>query len=100
MVKPKKSAFSNLLDAAKGDNSSLDEQNNSEVRSQPKAEVISSKKNGGKRSDPNYRQTSIYIRNDVHKKLIRHLEDNDYPGDFSDWIQGQMESAIAKPKAK
>jgi hypothetical protein len=100
MTKTKKSAFSNLLDAAKGDISDVDGQNNSEVRSQPKAEVISSKKSGGKRSDPRYRQTSIYIRNDVHKKLIRHLEDSEYPGDFSDWIQEQMESAIAKPKGK
>jgi hypothetical protein len=63
-----------------------------------KAEVISSKNREGKRSHPDYRQTTIYIRKELHRKLMRILEDSDYQGDFSQWVEEQMLHEVSKPK--
>lgn len=65
---------------------------------EPKPEVEISSKNTGKRSHPDYRQTTVYVRKDLHRKLSRLLEDSDYNGDFSDWIERQMLTEIAKNK--
>lgn len=62
---------------------------------------VSLKKNieVGKRQDPNYRQTSIYVHKDLHRKVTRLLEDEGYEKDFSDWIEECMLSKIKHQKA-
>jgi hypothetical protein len=60
-----------------------------EVKQQAEIELTSSKR-GGKSSNNDYKQSTIYVRKDLHKKVIRLLEDDDYPGDFSDWVEEMM----------
>lgn len=62
-------------------------------------EKVSSKnliKREGKRSHPDYRQTTIYINKDLHRKIMRKLEDSGYSGDFSQWIEDAMLSEVNK----
>ncbi|MBG1271123.1 hypothetical protein [Nostoc sp. WHI] len=60
-----------------------------EQESQPDPE-ISSKKKGGKRSHPDYRQTTIYINKQIEKKMkAAFLEDG--VEDFSQWIEERIE---------
>lgn len=75
------SIFKDLLEAARED------------EPQPEPE-ISSKKKGGKRSHPNYRQTTIYIDKVLHRQLLRMLEDSGFDGDFSEWIEQKMKGEI------
>lgn len=79
------SIFKDLLNNARND----------EPEKEP--EEVSSKKIG-KRSHPDYKQTTVYVRKDVHRKLIRILEDSGYKGDFSDWIEEQMLTEILRDK--
>ncbi len=73
------SMFDDLLNAARG----------KEQVTQPEPE-ISSKKKGGKRSHPDYRQTTIYINKQLEKKMkAAFLEDG--IEDFSQWIEEQIE---------
>lgn len=51
---------------------------------------------GAKSTNPKYRQTTIYVRKDLHRAVTRLLEDQDYEGDFSDWIEECMMSEIVK----
>lgn len=51
---------------------------------------------GGKSKNPAYRQTSIYVRKDLHRAVTRLLEDEEYEGDFSDWIEDCMLMEILK----
>jgi hypothetical protein len=77
------SIFKDLLNNARSD--------------EPEKEPEISSKNDekrGKRSHPDYRQTTVYVRKDVHRKLMRILEDSGYKGDFSDWIEERMLSEI------
>ena len=70
------SIFKDLLDAARED------------EPQPEPE-ISSKKKGGKRSHPDYRQTTIYINKQIEKKMkAAFLEDG--VEDFSQWIEERI----------
>lgn len=50
----------------------------------------------GKSKDPNYRQTTIYVHKSLHRKVVRMLEDQDYEGDFSDWIEECMLSVLKR----
>lgn len=50
----------------------------------------------GKSKDPNYRQTTIYVHKTLHRKVVRMLEDQDYEGDFSDWIEECMLSVLKR----
>jgi hypothetical protein len=95
MPKAKKSAFSDLLNAA--GNSGEDIENSPASQ---EITPVSSKNTEGKRSNSDYRQTSIYVKKDLHRKLIRHLEDSGYNGDFSDWIENCMENTIAQSTKK
>jgi hypothetical protein len=71
------SIFKDLLDAARED------------EPQPEPE-ISSKKKGGKRSHPDYRQTTIYINKQIEKRMkTAFLEDG--VEDFSQWIEERIE---------
>ena len=84
------SIFKNLIDNARSD--------------EPEKEPEVSSKNGGKkegkRSHPDYRQTTVYVRKDVHRKLMRILEDSGYKGDFSDWIEECMLTEIVRDKTE
>ena len=71
------SIFKDLLDAARED------------EPQPEPE-ISSKKKGGKRSHPDYRQTTIYINKRIEKQMkAAFLEDG--VEDFSQWVEERIE---------
>lgn len=71
------SIFKDLLDAARED------------EPQPEPE-ISSKKKGGKRSHPDYRQTTIYINKRIEKRMkAAFLEDG--VEDFSQWVEERIE---------
>ncbi|MDJ0617016.1 MAG: hypothetical protein QNJ63_09770 [Calothrix sp. MO_192.B10] len=84
MSKNGKSVFDGLLAAARAEE-------------EVKPEVSSKKIEGsqGKRQNPEYRQTTIYIRKDLHKKVKRILEDSGFEGDFSDWVEQCMLGEIA-----
>ena len=72
------------------------------TQAQPQPE-ISSKKKGkgqGKRSHPNYRQTTIYIDKVLHRQLLRMLEDSGFDGDFSEWIEQKMKGEIESQKER
>ena len=53
-----------------------------------------SSKGQGKRSHPNYRQTTIYIDKVLHRQLLRVLEDSGFEGDFSEWVEQKMKGEI------
>lgn len=78
------SIFKDLLNNARSD--------------EPEKEPEVSSKNGGKkegkRSHPDYRQTTVYVHKNLHRKLTRILEDSGYRGDFSQWIEEQMLNRI------
>ena len=56
------------------------------------------KKKAGKSQNSDYRQTTIYVRKDLHRMVTRLLEDQGYNGDFSDWVEKCMISTIKKQK--
>ena len=45
-------------------------------------------------SHPNYRQTTIYIDKVLHRQLLRSLEESDFEGDFSEWVEQKMKGEI------
>jgi hypothetical protein len=53
----------------------------------PKAETPAPKARGGKSSDPNYSQYSVYLRRAVRKKVGRALDDADTGQDFSELVE-------------
>ncbi|WDD36078.1 hypothetical protein PQG02_32275 (plasmid) [Nostoc sp. UHCC 0926] len=72
------------------------------TQAQPQPE-ISSKKKGkgqGKRSHPDYRQTTIYIDKVLHRQLLRMLEDSGFDGDFSEWVEQKMKGEIESQKGR
>lgn len=58
------------------------------------------KQGQGKRSHPNYRQTTIYIDKVLHRQLLRSLEDSGFDGDFSEWIEQKMKGEIESQKGR
>jgi hypothetical protein len=56
-----------------------------------KAETATLKGRGGKSSDPNYNQYSVYLRKAVRKKVGRALDDADNGTDFSDLVEELLE---------
>lgn len=79
-MKDKKNVFAAISDAARS-------VQDDEPQSEPE---ISSKKKGGKRSHPDYRQTTIYINKQIEKKMkAAFLEDG--VEDFSQWIEERIE---------
>jgi hypothetical protein len=46
---------------------------------------------GGKSSDPDYSQYSVYLRKQTRKKVNRALDDADNGQDFSDLVQSLLE---------
>ena len=57
----------------------------------PKAETRAESRRRGKNSDPNYRQHSIYLRKDTHKRVKRRLEDMESDQDVSELVQVLLE---------
>ncbi|MHC5762978.1 hypothetical protein [Nostoc sp.] len=84
----KKNPFAAIGDAARSARSS-----EPQPQPQPDQPETSSKKNGkgqGKRSHPDYRQTTIYINKQLEKKMkAAFLEDG--VEDFSQWIEERIE---------
>ena len=79
-MKDKKNVFAAISDAARS-------VQDDEPQSKPE---ISSKKKGGKRSHPDYRQTTIYINKQIEKRMkAAFLEDE--VEDFSQWIEERIE---------
>ncbi|MBC1237583.1 hypothetical protein [Nostoc sp. 2RC] len=64
------------------------------VEPQPKTVSKASAKGKGKRSDPEYRQTTIYVRDKLHRQFLRYLEDSGFDGDFSDWVELKMRELV------
>ena len=56
-----------------------------------KAETPAESRRRGKNSDPNYRQHSIYLRKDTHKRVKRRLEDMETEQDVSELVQVLLE---------
>jgi hypothetical protein len=62
----------------------------------PKAVItVVPKGRGGKSSDPNYSQYSIYLRKAVRKKVGRALDDDDTGQDFSELVEELLEKWLA-----
>ncbi|BAZ18769.1 hypothetical protein NIES4071_106540 (plasmid) [Calothrix sp. NIES-4071] len=109
------SNFKKLLESAKNQpideapsspngstNDSVDNDSTNELKQAPVAtKKVSPRKNAetGKSKNPDYRQTTIYVRKDLQRKLIRLLEDQEYKGDFSDWVEECMVSKIKRQKS-
>lgn len=76
-----KSVFQGLLSAAK-----------QEPKIEPKLNpnITDSQSNLGKRQRNGYRQTTIYVNIELQRKVKRLLEDLEFHGDFSDWIEQCM----------
>lgn len=64
------------------------------VESQPQTVSKANTKAKGKRSDPEYRQTTIYVRDKLHRLFLRYLEDSGFDGDFSDWVELKMRELV------
>ena len=64
------------------------------VDSQPQTVSKANKKGKGKRSNADYRQTTIYIHDKLHRQFLRHLEDSGFDGDFSDWVELKMKELV------
>ncbi|MBC6434684.1 hypothetical protein FM036_31060 [Nostoc sp. HG1] len=80
-MKDKKNVFAAISDAAR---SVQDDE------PEPDQSKISSKKKAGKRSHPDYRQTTIYINKQIEKKMkAAFLEDG--VEDFSQWVEERIE---------
>ena len=60
-----------------------------------KAETLAAKGRGGKSSDPNYSQYSVYLRKAVRKKVGRALDDADTGQDFSELVEELLEKWLA-----
>jgi hypothetical protein len=94
----KKNPFAAIGDAARS--ASTPPQEQTEIQSTPTPEAQpqtvkkTSSKSGGKRSDPNYRQTTIYIDKNLHRQFLRKLEDSGFEGDFSDWVEKKMRAEV------
>ena len=56
-----------------------------------KVETAAEKRRGGKSSDPNYSQFSVYLRKDTHKRVKRRLDDLDTGQDVSELVQVLLE---------
>lgn len=82
-----KSVFEGLLSAAK-------EKPKTEPKLSPN--VTDSQANLGKRQRNGYRQTTIYVDKNLQKKVKRILEDEEFHGDFSDWIEECMKQKITE----
>ena len=53
----------------------------------PRPETRASEGRGGKSSDPNYRQYTVYLRKATRKKVSRALDDVEDGPDFSDLVE-------------
>lgn len=82
-----KSVFEGLLSAAK-----------QEIKNAPEINpnTANSQSNLGKRQRESYRQTTIYVNKHLQKKVKRILEDEEFCGDFSDWIEECMKAKVDK----
>jgi hypothetical protein len=60
-----------------------------------KAETPAVKGRGGKSSDPNYSQYSVYLRKGIRKKVGRALDDADTGQDFSELVEELLEKWLA-----
>lgn len=60
-----------------------------------RAESPAPKGRGGKSSDPNYTQCSIYLPRKLRKKAGRALDDDDKGQDFSDLVEELVEKWLA-----
>ncbi|GBE95663.1 hypothetical protein [Nostoc cycadae] len=100
----KKNPFAAIGDAARSANPTPQPQEQpQEVQPEPAPTVEpqpktvskgSAKVKSGKRSDPDYRQTTIYVHDKLHRKFLRHLEDTNFDGDFSDWVETKMRELV------
>jgi hypothetical protein len=87
----KKNPFAAIGDAAR----SPQQQPETEPTPESQPQVIKkTSKGSGKRSDPSYRQTTIYIDKNLHRQFLRKLEDSGFNGDFSDWIEMKMKAEV------
>jgi hypothetical protein len=58
-------------------------------------EPRAAKGRGGKSSDPNYSQCSVYLLKTIRKKVGRALDDDDNGKDFSDLVEELLEQWLA-----
>jgi hypothetical protein len=95
----KKNPFAAIGDAARSVSDTPQEQIQ-EVQPAPivesQAQTVSktNNKNKGKRSNPDYRQTTIYVHEKLHRQFLRYLEDSGFDGDFSDWVELKMRELV------
>lgn len=61
----------------------------------PKAETPAPNGRGGKSSDPEYSQYSVYLRKKIRKKVGRALDDADTGQDFSELVEELLEQWLA-----
>lgn len=84
-----KSIFEELLSSAKQE---------PKIEPEVSPNVTDSQANLGKRQRNGYRQTTIYIDKKLQTKVKRILEDSEFHGDFSDWIEECMKALVEKNK--
>ncbi|OCQ92267.1 hypothetical protein BCD64_00180 [Nostoc sp. MBR 210] len=88
----KKNLFAAIGDAARS--TATPQKQTKEIQQAPIVTKANTKAKAGKRSDPDYRQTTIYVRDKLHRQFLRHLEDSGFDGDFSDWVELKMREEI------
>lgn len=66
-------------------------------RSAATAVVPNGRRSGGKRSNPDYRLSTVYLKKKSHKDAVAILHDKG-DGDFSDLMQELLEEWVGKQK--
>lgn len=66
------------------------------LKIQPEAGHEPKGRRAGKRSDPAYRPTTIFVRKETQRRATRLLEDQDLGRDFSDLIEELVSEWITK----
>lgn len=68
-----------------------------EITSRTATAVPNGRRSGGKRSNPEYRLSTVYLRKKSHKDAVAILHDKG-EGDFSDLMQELLEEWVGKQK--